>query len=165
MNVYLSPLAGAGWQFLDNNGDPLSGGKLYTYAAGTTTPYSTYTTFAGNIPHTNPIILDSAGRVPGGQIWIQYSPCKFLLRDSTDVLIASWDNLKGLGASPQSCERFNCDGAIVNFTLSNTPYNADAVSVYVDGIYQQRNTYSVAGNVITCSEAPPKTSIVEILYN
>jgi hypothetical protein len=38
MAVSLSPLGGAATQFFDNNGVILSGGKLYTYAAGTTTP-------------------------------------------------------------------------------------------------------------------------------
>ena len=31
MSVFLSPVGGAGAQFFDNNGNPLSGGKLYTY--------------------------------------------------------------------------------------------------------------------------------------
>jgi len=48
MSVNLSPLAGAGWQLFSNNGIPLSGGKLETYLAGTTTPAVTYTTSAGN---------------------------------------------------------------------------------------------------------------------
>ena len=69
MAVYLSPLGGAGWQFLDNNGNPLAGGLLYTYAAGTTTPQATYTTAAGNVANANPIVLDSAGRV-ANQVWL-----------------------------------------------------------------------------------------------
>lgn len=44
-----------------NGGETLSGGKLYTYLSGTTTPYPTYTTAAGDVEHTNPIILDSRG--------------------------------------------------------------------------------------------------------
>lgn len=44
-----------------NGGETLSGGKLYTYLSGTTTPYPTYTTAAADVEHTNPIILDSRG--------------------------------------------------------------------------------------------------------
>jgi len=53
MTVNLSALAGAGQQFFDNNGVPLAGGLIYTYAAGTTTPQATFTTSAGSISHTN----------------------------------------------------------------------------------------------------------------
>ena len=98
MAVSLSPIGGAGWQFFDNNGAPLTGGKLYTYAAGTTTPQATYTTNSGATAHTNPIILNSAGRVPsGGEIWLTQSVVyKFLLKDSNDVLIGTYDNVSGI---------------------------------------------------------------------
>lgn len=49
-------------QFLDANGAPLSGGSVYTYVPGTTTPATTYQDSAGSIPNANPIILDAAGR-------------------------------------------------------------------------------------------------------
>ena len=95
MSVNLSPVGGAAAQFFDNNGNPLSGGKIYTYEAGTTTPRVAYTTSAGNVPHTNPIILDSAGRVPGGQIWLTDGNIgyKFLLETSTSVLVGTFDNI------------------------------------------------------------------------
>ena len=68
--VSLSIFGGVGAQFFDNNGVILSGGKIYTYEAGTTTPLATYTSSTGNTAHTNPIVLDAAGRVPaGGEIW------------------------------------------------------------------------------------------------
>ncbi|CAB5194421.1 hypothetical protein UFOVP172_1, partial [uncultured Caudovirales phage] len=38
MSINLSAFAGAGAQFLDANGAPLTGGLLYTYLSGTTTP-------------------------------------------------------------------------------------------------------------------------------
>jgi len=95
MSVNLSPIGGAAWQFSDNNGNPLSGGKLYTYAAGTTTPLATYTTDVGDVAHTNPIILDSAGRVPGGQIWLTDGSVdyKFLLETSFSTLVGTFDNI------------------------------------------------------------------------
>lgn len=99
MAVFLSPVGGAGAQFFDNNGNPLTGGKLHTYAAGTTTPQVAYTTSAGNVAHANPILLDAAGRVPGSsEIWlISGDSYKFVLSDNNDVLLATWDNISGAG--------------------------------------------------------------------
>lgn len=101
MAVNLSPIGGAASQFFDDNGDPLSGGKILTYVAGTTTPQTTYTSFTGSTPHTNPIILDAAGRVPGGEIWltdgVQY---KFIIKTLTDVQIGSYDNIVAVPAVP-----------------------------------------------------------------
>lgn len=94
MAVNLSSLGGAAGQFFDNNGDPLTGGKIYTYAAGTTTPLQTYTTSTGNTPHSNPIILDAAGRVPGGEIWLTNGvEYKFAVKTSVDVQIAVYDDI------------------------------------------------------------------------
>ena len=98
MTVNLSPVGGAAAQFFDNNGNPLLGGKIFTYLAGTTTPVTTYTTSVGNIAHTNPIILDSAGRVPsGGEIWLTTAQSyKFILKTSADVLIGTYDNIPAI---------------------------------------------------------------------
>lgn len=50
-------------QFFDDDGNPLAGGKVHTYVAGTNTKKATYTNAAGNIQASNPLILDAAGRV------------------------------------------------------------------------------------------------------
>ena len=95
--VNLSPLGGAASQFLDNNGVILSGGKIYTYAAGTTTPQTSYTSASGVTPHANPIILDSAGRVPGGEIWlIDNLTYKFAIETAASVLLGTYDNVPGI---------------------------------------------------------------------
>lgn len=94
MSVNPSPLGGFAGQFFDNNGVILSGGKIYTYAAGSTTPQAAYTSSAGTTPHANPIVLDSAGRVPGGEIWLTSSlPYKFTIETSLGVLIGTYDNV------------------------------------------------------------------------
>lgn len=103
MTVYISPVGGAGAQFFTNTGAVLTGGKLYTYAAGTTTPQVTYTTSAGNVAWTNPIVLDAAGRVPsGGEIWLTSALYKFVLKDANDVLIATYDNISGINTTPNA---------------------------------------------------------------
>ena len=101
-NITLSLFAGAGAQFFDNNGNPLTGGKIYTYAAGTTTPAATYTAASDSAFHTNPIILDSAGRIPsGGEIWLLAGQgYKFVVKTSTDVTIATYDNIPSSAQPP-----------------------------------------------------------------
>jgi hypothetical protein len=166
MAVFLSPVGGAGAQFFDNNGNPLTGGKLYTYAAGTTTPQVTYTTSAGNVAHTNPIVFDAAGRVPGSsEIWVSAGVnYKFVLKDSNDVLIATWDNLLGLAAGSSTIENFTGTGAQASYTLTRAPINENSTNVFINGVYQQKNTYSVVNAVLTFSEAPPVTSSIEVAY-
>lgn len=84
----LSPVA---WQtFLDASGNPVSGGKLYTYAAGTSTPATTYSDYSLSTPNANPIILDSAGRCV---IYLPAAAFKYSLYDSSDVLIRTQDNV------------------------------------------------------------------------
>lgn len=158
MAVFLSPIGGAGWQFFDNNGSPLTGGKLYTYAAGTTTPLASYTASAGTTAHSNPIILDAAGRVPGGEIWLSSARYKFALYSSVDVLIATYDNIAGLGTLfPVN---FTGTGSTTIYEVGN-----NVVSVYINGVYQNENTYSVNLFTLTFTEAPPFTSLIEILTN
>jgi len=101
--VNLSPLGGAASQFLDNNGVILSGGKIYTYAAGTTTPQATYTSASGVTPHANPIVLNSAGRVPGGETWLTDGLVyKFSIETSTGVLLGTYDNISGINDIPDA---------------------------------------------------------------
>lgn len=100
MTVLLSPVGGVAAQFFDDNGVPLSGGKIYTYLAGSTTPQTTYTSSSGSVQHANPIILDAAGRVSSGEIWltdgVQY---KFTIKNSADVQIGVYDNITGVNSA------------------------------------------------------------------
>jgi len=132
---------------------------LYTYAAGTTTPLTSYTTSAGSVARTNPVVLDAAGRVPGsGEIWILPVSYKFVLTDSNDVLIATYDNIFGSGAF--AVTNYTANGSTVGYAVTG-----NVVAVYINGVYQNRNTYSVSNTTLTFSEAPPVNSLIEILYN
>ena len=96
MSINISAFAGAGAQFFDANGAPLSGGLIYTYAAGTTTNATTFTSRSGTANNTNPIVLDAAGRTPA-EIWLTGgSLYKFVLKDSTNVQIGSYDNIPAI---------------------------------------------------------------------
>jgi hypothetical protein len=77
-------------------GLPLAGGKLYTYAGGTSTPYATYTDSTGNTANANPVILDSRGEA---NVWLEQGVSyKFELTDSLDVPIWTVDNINAAPA-------------------------------------------------------------------
>ena len=79
-------------QFFDNSGNPLAGGKVYTYAAGTTTPQATYTDYTGGVANANPVILNTRGEA---SIWFTTAQYKIKLTDADDVEIYTVDNLNG----------------------------------------------------------------------
>ena len=142
MAVNLSPVGGVAGQFFDNNGNPLVGGKLYTYAAGTTTPLVTYTSSSGGTANTNPIILNAGGRVPA-EIWLtDGSVYKFVLYDANDVLIGSWDNIVGINSNfvnfTTSEEVQIATAGQTVFTLTTMSYQpgTNNLVVYVDGVNQ-----------------------------
>lgn len=79
MNLTPTPIQ----KFFDNNGHPLVGGKLFTYAANTSTKVATWKDADGISLNTNPIILDFRGEA---KVWIDpQQSYKFILSPSTDT--------------------------------------------------------------------------------
>lgn len=140
--VALSPLAGAGWQFFDDNGTPLSGGKLYTYTAGTTTPAATYTSSSGATPHANPIILDSAGRV-SSEIWLNsLVSYKFTLTTSSNVTLWTKDDISGAATAAELAD-FKADLA-ASTGASLVGYGAGTVEDALDTVLGDRGPILIA---------------------
>jgi len=134
MSVSLSYFAGAGWQFFSNTGVPLSGGLLYTYLAGTSTPAATYNSNSGSVQNSNPIQLDATGRIPD-EIWTtQGGSYKFILKDANNVLIGSWDNIQGINdfssiyADLANTTDISKGDALIGFKQANS------VSVYAGAV-------------------------------
>ena len=173
MAVNLSPVWGAGAQLFDNSGNVLTGGKIYTYAAGTTTPATTYTSSTGLTANSNPIVANAAGRLTD-EVWLTSSQnYKFVLKDSNDVLIGTYDNIpplfdsasiSSLIANASTISNFTGTGSQVNFTLPTAPTDEKVTYVYINGVYQQKNTYSISSVTLTFSEAPPVNSSIEVEY-
>lgn len=159
MTVNLSMFAGAGAQLFDNNGAPLSGGKLYSYTAGTTTPQATYTTSAGNVAHANPIVLDSAGRVPsGGEIWLTNAvDYKFVVKTSADVTVATYDNVSGNGSGVYDdvlARLAQSDGSsLIGFIQSGTGAVARTVQSKLRDVVSVKDFGAVGDNVTDDSVA------------
>lgn len=93
----------------DSNGDPLNGGKLYTYEAGTSTPKATYTNAGGAVSNANPVILDASGYA---NVWLGTGGYKFILKDSADNTLWTIDDIGG--------DTQNAFGSQIIVTSSNT---------------------------------------------
>ena len=91
-------------QFFDDNGNPLSGGRLYTYDAGGTTPKATYTDAAGSTANANPVVLDAAGRAT---VFLDGTTYRFDLKTSGDVLVRSTDNIQSFGVVQSNIQNSN----------------------------------------------------------
>lgn len=129
------------YQAFDDNGDPLSGGFLYTYEAGTTTPKATYTTADGDIENDNPVELDASGQA---SVWLGDGGYKFKLTDSLGNIIFVVDNIGGTSDA--------AFGALVNMITTNTIINVT-----------YKNSVNIATNSPTLSLLST-TSAVEGFY-
>ena len=109
-------------QFFDENGKPLSSGKLYTYIAGSSTPVVTYKTIIGGTEsanmNTNPIILDMAGMAD--LVISKDTAYKFVLFDKNNVKKYTWDNVTAGGSEGGgSSEEIVVDGTTDEINVSS----------------------------------------------
>lgn len=120
-------------RFTDNNGQPLSGGLLYTCTAGSScpgNPLSSFVDATGVVANTNPVVLSASGTA---SIWLQCSlSYKLVLATSTNVVIKTTDNIgctgTGSGGGLGGTQYWSLSGS----TISNTN-GAGAGNVSIGG--------------------------------
>lgn len=74
-----------------------------------------------------------------------------------------------IGAVPTSAtfaiDTFNGDGSTVTFTLREAPLATSSILVFVGGVRQNTDTYSLSGASLVFSEAPPSgTGNIQVLF-
>jgi len=104
-------------QFFDANGNPLVGGKLFTYAAGTTTPQSTFTDYNGATANTNPVILNSRGEAA---VWCGANRYFMVLKDSDNVEIWTADNVNGPNGPTLAVLAASNGATLIGYTPGDT---------------------------------------------
>ena len=77
-------------QFIDSSGNPYSGVKVYHTAAGTDTLKNVWTDEGKVTPAANPVVGDSSGTVS----FYADGDYKFVIKDTADVTLYTWDNIK-----------------------------------------------------------------------
>lgn len=81
------------WLFVDANGNPRVGAKLYTYETGTSTPKPTYSDAGLTVQNANPIISDADGYF--SDIFLASGAYRFRLTTSADAQIWQADDIEG----------------------------------------------------------------------
>lgn len=166
-------------QFFGTDGLPLVGGKLYTYAAGTTTPLASYTDHTGVTENTNPVILDSNGEA---DVWLpETTSYKYVLKDADDVTLYTVDYVSvpvttnsfasppAIGTGTPNSATFttlNVTGAAIfestaDFT-EDTTFDAD---VEIAGRLSLTGTGAAKINVGTTAQRPASPVNGDIRYN
>ena len=142
-------------QFFGTDGLPLVGGKLYTYAAGTTTPIATYTDHTAANLNTNPVILDSAGQAG---VWLTDTiTYKYTLTDANDVLLFTVDYV----SIPVTTNSFASPPAIG----SSVPNVGTFTDLYVVNTLTLESTGAAILNVGTTGERPAVPEEGMVRYN
>lgn len=142
-------------QFFGTDGLPLVGGKLFTYAAGTTTPIATYTDNTQTNQNTNPVILDSNGQA---NVWLTDSiTYKYVLKDADDVTLFTVDYV----SVPVTANSFAAPPAIGN----ETPNEGTFTNLNVVDVLTLESTGAAILNVGTTEERPADPEDGMVRYN
>jgi hypothetical protein len=164
----LAPVAK--FQAIDSSGNPISGGLVYTYASGTSTPLATYTDQGGGTQNANPVVCDSGGFA---DIWLASgSEYRFTLKTAGGATV--WgpiDHISGYEPTTIRVQEFVAGsdftaGSSTTLTLTYAPASENNVDIYFDGVYQLHSQYSVSSTTITFTAAiPVAVALVEVKYS
>jgi hypothetical protein len=152
--------------FTDVDGQPLEDGYIWIGTVNLpaqTNQISVYWDAGLTIPAAQPI------RTLGGYPANNGTPARLYVNSDYSILV---QNKLGsmVYSAPAATERYN--GSVVVFGASNAtgdgiqllfPLSSAPSSIYINGVYQNRNTYSYGLGGVLFSEAPPLNAVIEFL--
>ena len=121
-------------------------------------PIAVYWDAALTIPAAQPI------RTLNGYPMYQGTPSRFYVGSDYSIQVLDskgslvYSSLNGNISSGSSATNATGNGTQTIFPVTSTPF-----AIYINGVYQNQNTYTVANGNVTFSEAPPITSVIEFL--
>jgi microcystin-dependent protein len=125
-------------RFFDANGDPLAGGLLYAFAAGTTTPVPTYSDEGLSVPNANPVVLDANGEASIFVADASVQIYKFILFNSSGVAQWTQDNIRVPATATAPAAQAVPTGSLVMTGKTS----ADTGYLLCDGSAVSRITYA-----------------------
>jgi hypothetical protein len=160
--------------FTDLDGTPLDDGYLYIGLINQDpeqNPIQVFWDANLTIPATQPIRTSNGYAYRNGTPALLYTGGEFsiTIRNKRNEFVLY--SPVGYGFDPAAVSAsvvkndFIGDGVEVDFTLSSAPSTILATNVFINGVYQEKDSYTLSGNVITFSIAPPLNSSIEIMTN
>ena len=160
--------------FTDLDGTPLDDGYLYIGAINDdpeTNPIQVFFDSNLTIPATQPIRTSNGYAYRNGTPALLYAGGEFsiTIRNKRNEFVLY--SPVGYGFDPAAVSAsvvkndFTGDGVTVAFVLSASPSTILATNIFINGVYQEKDSYTLSGNTITFSIAPPLSSSIEILTN
>ena len=159
--------------FTDKNGDPLDNGYLYFGEVNKnpeTNPIQVYYDSAFTQPAAQPLRTSNGYVMRNGSPALIYADSQFsvTIRDKNNALVIY--SPVGYGVDPATATTGSVtvqdqtgDGVTTIFGMGASPNTKNATNVYIDGVYQEKDTYTISGSNITFSEAPPLNAGIEIV--
>jgi len=147
--------------FAGTDGQPLENGYIWIGSANLspqTNPISVYWDAALTIPAAQPI------RTLNGYPSYQGTPSRFYTGSDYSIQVLDnkgsvvYTSLNGNVSSGSAATNATGNGTQTIFPVTSTPF-----AIYINGVYQNQNTYTVAGGNVTFSQAPPFNSVIEFL--
>jgi hypothetical protein len=149
--------------FAGTDGQPLEDGFINVGVVNLnpiTNPIAAFFDAALTIPAAQPI------RTSGGYPVYQGTPTRFYVGSDYSIQVKDkngsvvYTSLNGnAGAGGSAVENATGTGTQTIFNVSSTP-----TAIYINGVYQNQNTYTLTPNTVTFSQAPPFTSIIEFVF-
>ena len=151
--------------FADIDGQPLEDGYIWIGTAGLTpigNAINVYWDAAQTLAAAQPI------RTRGGYPMNSGTPARLFVgsdysiqvqnRNGSVIYTSLLDNLYSGGTGGQLVANASGNGVQTIFPVAFSPSK-----IYINGVYQNQNTYSVAGGNVTFTQAPPQTSVIEFV--
>jgi hypothetical protein len=148
--------------FADADGQPLENGYIWVGTVNLSpqvNPIAVYWDAALTIAAAQPI------RTLNGYPVYQGTPSRFYAGSDYSIQVLDskgsvvYTSLNGNIDSGTVATNATGDGVQLIFPVSSTPS-----AIYINGVYQNQNTYTVASGNVTFSQAPPLTSVIEFLF-
>lgn len=161
MSQFLAPILNE--QQMDANGDPLSGGLIEVYLAGSSTPATTTSDKAGAVPNSWPIVLNTLGLNTQGAVWITGGAAyKYVIKNAAGVTLRTIDNISGINDTTVAIDQW--------IPYQGTPTYVSATSFTIAGdqtqvfqVARRLKTQNTGGlvysTIVSSSYSAPNTTI------